>query len=1446
MNGENGLRRHLTPMGAWAFSIGTSIGWGSLVVTANTYLAQAGPWGSALGLAAGALVMLLIARNYAYLIQSYPDAGGAYAYTREVFGYDQAFLAAWFLTMTYLAVLWANATSLPLFVRIFMGGALRFGWLYTLFGYDVYLGEALLSAASMALTGFLLIKNRKLAHTLMIILTCLFSAGIVICFICAVIRGTSSPEPGFLPDSAAVSQIVKIAVISPWAFIGFESISHATEEFDFERGKTRRVLLISVLTTLLLYVAVTLLSVTAYPPEYENWLAYIGDLDRLEGIKALPAFYAADRYLGGTGVTLLMLSLLALVITSLIGNMTALSRLFYALAKDKVLPARFAKVNENGVPVKAVMLVMAFSFLIPLAGRTAIGWIVDVTTIGGTLIYGFVSACAAKAAKKNGEKRGVWLGRLGVALMIVFGVYLLLPNLVAKGSMAKESYFLFIVWSVLSFVSFRTILHRDKEKRFGSSIIVWIGILALVLFISLIWMRQSMIASNDKMLANVQAYYEQDIENTHRMEDNRFIAEQVAVEQEEDTRTILMTVGMFTFTLAIMLTNHSYMNQRSMESERLANIDPMTGVKNKHAFQVAEEKLDKAIREGAADEFAIVVCDVNGLKKINDTQGHKAGDEYIRLSCRMFCEIFQHSPVFRVGGDEFVAILTGRDYAVRTELMMLTHDRSAEHILTGGAVISAGMAEYSAGEDTSAHDVFERADKQMYTEKKVLKGLGAVVRDESESESSLLAAIDHGPAILDVKRYLLIVEDEQINQMILGDALKNEYEILYASDGVAALEQVITYKNDLAAVLLDLQMPRMGGMEVLKRLKDDQDTRKIPVIVLTVDQSSEVDCLRMGAMDFITKPYPAIEIIRARVNKCIELSENREIIHSTERDSLTQLFNIDYFHRYVNLFDQHFADKPMDAIAVDVNHFRMLNERYGKQFGLIVLQRVGESIRKIAREIGGVGCRNGGDVFLIYCPHREDYEDLLNRISDCLSKDETTANRVRLRMGVYASVDKTLDIERRFEYAKTAANTVRNGYPKSVALYDSEMLKEEMFKERLYEDFRPSIEQGRFIVYYQPKFNIRSEQPILASAEALVRWDHADLGLLSPADFIPILEENGLILELDRYVWREVAARVRAWKDSIGFSVPISVNVSRIDMLNPNLKDIFMDILEAYHLTVEDIALEITESAYTGNTEQVISTVEELRAMGMGFRIEMDDFGTGYSSLGMLTHLPIDALKLDMSFVRSAFGEARNVRMIELIIDIADYLHVPVVAEGVETEEQYLVLKAMGCDLVQGYYFSRPVPPEAFERFLIERKNQHPEMPPEPEKANMSVSEMLNGDFERVYYIDMVTDFYLEFYSGQHGEFEIRPAGTDFFGAARAKLLSNVAAEDKEAVGQAISKANMMTWLGREEIFSLSYHRLVDGEEKPYRLQSIRTQKGDDHHMVLGIRPERPEPDAAE
>ena len=252
MDNNEGLRKHLSPLGAWAFAIGTSVGWGSLVVTANTYLAQAGPLGSVLGLVLGALIMALIARNYGYMMRCYPEAGGAYAYTREVFGYDAGFLTAWFLAMTYFAILWANATSLPLFARIFLGGTFRFGKLYTLFGYDVYIGEALLSAAAIALFGYLCARQRRVANGLMIALALLFTAGIAACFAGALLGKGFTVQPAYIPDASALSQVVKIAVISPWAFIGFESISHGTEEFRFEHEKIRRVLLVAVVSTLAL------------------------------------------------------------------------------------------------------------------------------------------------------------------------------------------------------------------------------------------------------------------------------------------------------------------------------------------------------------------------------------------------------------------------------------------------------------------------------------------------------------------------------------------------------------------------------------------------------------------------------------------------------------------------------------------------------------------------------------------------------------------------------------------------------------------------------------------------------------------------------------------------------------------------------------------------------------------------------------------------------------------------------------------------------------------------------------------------------------------------------------------------------------------------------------------------------------------------------------------
>ena len=554
------------------------------------------------------------------------------------------------------------------------------------------------------------------------------------------------------------------------------------------------------------------------------------------------------------------------------------------------------------------------------------------------------------------------------------------------------------------------------------------------------------------------------------------------------------------------------------------------------------------------------------------------------------------------------------------------------------------------------------------------------------------------------KRLVLVAEDEAINRELLGNMLADEYEIIYASDGIETLDRIRENRRLLSLVLLDLNMPGMSGIDVLKTMQEDDDIRDIPVIVMTADQDAEVESLTLGAVDFIPKPYPQVRVILARIHRTIELFEDRQIISSTERDPLTGLYNREYFYRYAEQYDRYHSDTEMDAIVIDVYHFHIINDRFGMSYGDEVLRRIGEKLREAVRDRDGIVCRREADTFMVYCPHGADYKAILENASVGISGDNSASGRIRLRMGVYVNADKTLNIERRFDRAKMAADTIRNSATKNIGIYDETMREKELYAERLVEDFQKAIDEKQFTVFYQPKFNIRPEKPIMVSSEALVRWQHPELGFISPGTFIPLFEENGLIQALDRYVWRTAAEQIRTWKKELGFALPVSVNVSRIDLFDPEIGDTFRKIVHENELKAGELLLEITESAYTDDSEQIIRKIHSLR--DIGFRIEMDDFGSGYSSLNMISNLPIDALKLDMSFIRNAFKNGKNTRMLEFIIDIAGYLAVPVIAEGVETEEQMQTLRSIGCDIVQGYYFSKPVPASELESFLKERMSQ--------------------------------------------------------------------------------------------------------------------------------------------
>ncbi len=355
-------------MAVWALSVGSAIGWGSLVVTGKTYLAQAGPLGSILGLLVGFAMMLMVANHYHFLANRYPGTGSLYNYVKYIFGYDRAFLVAWFMFLVFIAIFWANATSVPLFARYFLHGAFKFGYLYTIFGYEVYFGEALVTLLVIGLVALLCVKSKKATARSMVVLVLVFTIGIALCFVVAMLSHGNTGmtmEPAFVPDKSAFQQVIRIAFLSPWAFIGFESVTHSASEYRFKHSSIFRVLAISLIVTTALYIFVLLLSVSAYPEGCSSWLDYISRLDEFDGIAGLPAFYAAHYYLGDAGVYILMASLASLVITSLIDG-TADSETL-AMGQDEFLAMQSKRLHDaDNISVLVIMVLFGISLAVML------------------------------------------------------------------------------------------------------------------------------------------------------------------------------------------------------------------------------------------------------------------------------------------------------------------------------------------------------------------------------------------------------------------------------------------------------------------------------------------------------------------------------------------------------------------------------------------------------------------------------------------------------------------------------------------------------------------------------------------------------------------------------------------------------------------------------------------------------------------------------------------------------------------------------------------------------------------------------------------------------------------------------------------------------------------------------------------------------------------------
>ena len=558
---------YLTALGAWALAFGCAVGWGSFVMPGTTFLPVAGPIGTALGIGLGALAMLVLGVNYHYLMNRFPVRGGSYTFTKECFGHDHGLLNAWFLVLTYIAIIWANATALPLIARTLFGSTFQVGFSYEVAGFQVYMGEILLAIASLIIAALLCLR-RRLSQSVQIVMAIVLLGAIVTCFVAAVANsgaGASVFEPPFVPGGNTGSNVFTIFALAPWAYVGFESISHSAQEARFSLKHSFAILAIAIVAAAVAYGLLALLAVTALPEGCGSWLDYVSNLDAYSGIQSQPTFFAASRALGNAGAWLLGIAALCGIFTGLVGNFVALSRLFCALSEDGMLPPWIGELDEYHVPTHAILCILVASVALPFFGRTAISWIVDVTTVGATISYSFTSADAFKIARERGDKRMCAIGIVGLVVSLLFAFDFLVPNLIAVKTLATESYLILALWGILGFAYFRRMLGSDSGRKLGRSIVAWVVLLGLVVFTSSVWARQTVRGA----ITQSEEVIEASIAEEGQTSEQGVVIAHESLEQTDDVllRSIVVQVTVIAAALVAMFSIYGFIQKRERQAE---------------------------------------------------------------------------------------------------------------------------------------------------------------------------------------------------------------------------------------------------------------------------------------------------------------------------------------------------------------------------------------------------------------------------------------------------------------------------------------------------------------------------------------------------------------------------------------------------------------------------------------------------------------------------------------------------------------------------------------------------------------------------------------------------------------------------------------------------------------------------------------------------------------
>ncbi len=568
------------------------------------------------------------------------------------------------------------------------------------------------------------------------------------------------------------------------------------------------------------------------------------------------------------------------------------------------------------------------------------------------------------------------------------------------------------------------------------------------------------------------------------------------------------------------------------------------------------------------------------------------------------------------------------------------------------------------------------------------------------------------------KPVALIADDDDVMRLMLSEvAISAGFDVVDVCDGAAAITAADEVDPDI--ILLDVNMPRMDGFSACERLRSSPKTSLTPIIVVTGndDTASVNQAYQSGATDFIAKPMNW-SLIGYRLRYVLRSARNIQALQAREQkierlayyDALTELPNREYLReaskRMFELADRN--SQQLVLLYLDLDGFKRVNDTLGHSVGdellSAVAERLQDSTRHAADETSDIClARIGGDEFaaLARCA---DGSETGQRLAEAWVESLTAPFRhgetdfhMTPSIGISIFPSHGDDFEDLLKSSDTAMYQAKSMGPGRFTLF-SEQMKTDAFEKMTIENgLRDALRENRLQLHYQPKFDVATGS--VNGAEALLRLDHPQLGPISPAKFIPIAEESGLIKQVNQWVVASACRQINEWSEK-GINIPIAVNMSAVEFLHGDPVNLLVDTCRTFDVDPSMLEVEVTESTLMSNVAKATEALNRLNELGFG--LSVDDFGTGYSSLAYLKRFNVDALKIDRSFVADVGTDSDDSAICSAVIALANSLNLTVVAEGVETLDQYNWLVSQGCDSVQGFLLSRPLLAEDFEQLMQE------------------------------------------------------------------------------------------------------------------------------------------------